>query len=303
MTLPTSFPVPVLPRRLAVVAALVVAGLGQALAQSVSFVALGQAGARAPESFIVPVNDPVKIAEIRQFLAERAAGTERRTLIPTCVVRLRRDGGNRNLSAPGTPEWGWEVAELVSVRRAQLELELYPAVPEYTARPSEIEGHLRGVVPALPNGRISLIGFPIVMELKPELPRAELANISARGLVGQGNDAKITGFVITGGEPRTVIIRVLGPSLTQYGVTGVVANPRLEIYRGSEKIADNDDWATGSLGRPHIAIVPAPSPFDLIPGDPREPALELSLEPGAYTVIASSSTGGTGVALTEVYSR
>jgi hypothetical protein len=270
-------------------------------AETALFLAMGQAGRNRPESFVVPVSDPARIAEIRQFLAERAQGTERRRLIPTCLVRLRRDGGNRNHSSPGAPEWGWEVAELVSVRRAQLELELYPAIPEVTANPSEIEGHLRGVVPGLPNGRISLIGYPIVMELKSENPRADLANISNRGLVGTGNDAKITGFVVEGGVPRNVFVRALGPSLAKFGVTGVLANPRLEVYQGTEKIAENDDWIDGPLNRPIVAIFPPPPPFHLVPADHREPAIELSLAPGAYTVIVTGVNGGTGVVLTEVF--
>jgi hypothetical protein len=273
------------------------------LPETAVFLAVGQAGPNGPESFVIPVSGAARIAEIRQFLAERAAGTERRRLIPTCLVRLKRDGGNRNHAAPGAPEWGWEVGELVSVRRAALELELYPAIPEYTARPSEIEGHLRGVVLGLPNSRITLIGFPIVMELKAENPRADLANISNRGLVGVGNEAKITGFIVDGGVPRNVVIRALGPTLTRYGVTNVLQNPRLEVYRSTEKIADNDDWVDGPLNRPHVAVFPPPAPFHLVPGDSREPALDLSLEPGAYTVIVTGVNGSSGVVLTEVFTN
>lgn len=268
-------------------------------AESALFLAMGHYGLNGPESFVIPVSGAARIAEIRQFLAERAAGTERRTLVATLIVALGNDGSNRNYSAPGTPAWGWQVSEFVSVRRAQLELELYPAILPITGRPSDIEGLLRAH--SIPDNRISLIGFPIVMELSSESPRGALANISDRGFAGTGDNAKITGFVVEGTAPRNVVVRVLGPSLTALGVPGALANPRFEIYRGSEKIADNDDWTQGNLNRPHIAVVPPPSPFHLVPLDSREPALELSLPPGAYTVLVTGVNGTTGIVLTEVF--
>lgn len=268
-------------------------------AESARFLAVGQSGLNSPESFVVPVSGAARIAEIRQYLAERAAGTERRPLIATLTVSLSSDGSNRNFSAPGTPAWGWQVTELISVRRAQLELELYPAILPITGRPSDIEGLLKSRT--IPDNRISLIAFPIVMELGSESPQGTLANISDRGLAGTGDQAKITGFVVGGTAPRNVLVRVLGPSLTALGVPGALANPRFEIYRGAERIAEIDDWAQGNLNRPVIAIFPPPSPFHLIPPDRREPALELSLPPGAYTVIVTGANGTTGIVLTEVY--
>lgn len=268
-------------------------------AESALFLAVGQSGLNGPESFVIPVSGAARIAEVRQFLSERTAGTERRTLVATVIVGLGNDGTNRNLSAPGTPAWGWQVTEFVSVRRAQLELELYPAILPITGRPSDIEDLLKAR--SIPDNRISLIGFPIVMELGSAFPRGDLANVSDRGFAGTGNNAKITGFVVDGTAPRSVLVRVLGPSLTALGVPGALANPRFEIYRGTEKIAENDDWAQGNLNRPVVAIFPPPSPFHLIPTDQREPALELSLPPGAYTVIVSGANGTTGIVLTEIY--
>jgi hypothetical protein len=270
-------------------------------AESAVFVAVGETGRGGPESFAIPVSGAARIAEIRQFLAERAAGTERRTLVATCIVALGNDGTNRNYSAPGTPAWGWQVVQLESVRRAQLEVELYPAIPSFTAKPSDIEALLKTRPPVLTDNRINLIGFPIVMELGPGTPGSRLANVSDRGFVGPGNDSKITGFVIEGGAPRSVLIRVLGPTLAQFGVTGTLANPRFEVYRGAEKIAENDDWGQGNLNRPVIAIFPPPAPFHLVPTDAREPALELSLAPGAYTIVVTGVGDTSGIVLTEVH--
>lgn len=271
------------------------------LPENAIFLASGQRGDRTLESFVIPVSGSARIAEIRQYLAERAAGTERRPLVATCVVRLGADGTNRNYAQPTAPEWGWHVTEYVSSRRANLELELYPAVVSVTGAPSDIEGLLRATPPGLPNNTISLIGFPIVMELRGETPKGTIANVSDRGFAGTGDNAKITGFVVDGTAPRSVVVRVLGPSLTRLGVPGALANPRMEIYRGAEKVAENDDWETGNLNRPYIAVVPPPSPFHLVPGDRREPALELSLPPGAYTVVVTGVGGTSGVVLTEVH--
>lgn len=276
-------------------------------AENALFVATGQRNSASTgsdggyESFVIPVSGAARIAEIRQFLAERAAGTEKRTLVATCLVKLGNDGRNRNLSAPNAPAWGWQVVQYEGVRRAQLEIELYAAIPANTAAPSQIEELLRNKPSDLPEGRIHLINFPIVMELGPDAARGTLANISDRGFVGTGDNVKITGFVVEGSSTRNVLIRVLGPSLTALGVPGALGNPRFELYRGSEKIAENDDWNQGSLNRPHVAVVPPPSPFHLIPFDLREPALDLALAPGAYTVVVSGDKGTTGIVLTEVY--
>lgn len=276
-------------------------GAAEILPENALFLAAGQRGDRTPESYVVSVSGSARIAEIRQYLAERSAGTEWRPLIASCTVRLGADGPNRNYSQPGAPVWGWQVAEYHSVRRASLELELYVNSPGVTGSPSDIEAQLRMKPSGIPNNLIMLVNFPIVMELSGEAPRGNIANVSDRGFAGTGDNAKITGFVVDGTAPRSVVVRVLGPSLAKLGVPGSLANPRMEIYRGTEKIAENDDWPQGNLNRMHIAVFPPPSPFHLVPTDSREPALELSLPPGAYTVIVTGANGSTGVVLTEVH--
>ena len=276
-------------------------------AETAWFLASGQRGATGPESFVVPVSGAARIAEVRQYLAERAEGRESRPLIPTVVLRVGSDGRNRNHAAPGAPLWPWHVAEVVSFARYTWP-EVEPAVfiAARDSSPSEIESLIRGSPLSLPTNTVYLRGFPIVMELGSEFPGhgrpATLANLSDRGLVGTGGDAKITGIVIEGDAPRNVVVRVLGPTLARFGVTNALLNPRFEVYRGSEKIAENDDWAAGNLNRSYLAVVPPPSPMHLIPNDPREPALELSLAPGAYTIVVTGVGGTSGVVLTEVHS-
>ncbi len=274
-------------------------------AETALFLALGNRGTAAPESFVVPVSGAARIAEVRQYLADRTEGRETRPLIPTVVLRLGSDGVNRNHSAAGAPVWPWHVAEVREFTRYTWP-EIEPAVFLYSrdSAPSGLAGLLRGNPHTLPGNVFALRGYPIVMELRSDFPAARagtLANISDRGYVGLGGDVKITGFVIEGETPRNVVIRVLGPSLARFGVGNALPDPRIEVYRGTEKIAENDDWASGNLNRTHLAVVPPPAPFHLIPPDPREPALELTLPPGAYTVVVSGIRGATGVVLTEVH--
>jgi hypothetical protein len=277
------------------------------------FLGIGQRGTLGPEAYVISLSDSAQILEVRQYLAERAAGKEKRPLVPTCLVRAGLDGVNRNYAAPGTPAWGWQVTSVVRLERlTRPPVEPTVIIPSRDSAPSEIADLLAGdsapaatgSVPStlkLPGNTIALYDYPILMELRPD-NKAGFANVSNRGFAGSGNQTLITGFVVDGGTPRNLLVRVLGPSLAVYGVTEVLANPRFAVYRGGEKIADNDDWTQGNLNRPHLSTMPPPVPFNLIPADPREPALQLSLPPGVYTIVVSGAEGNVGVALTEVYS-
>jgi hypothetical protein len=126
-----------------------------------------------------------------------------------------------------------------------------------------------------------------------EIPGTRFANVSVRGFVGTGDQVLIQGITVNGPEPIRVLIAAKGPSLSAYGVTGVLANPRLQLYdSGRRQIAVNED----------IGPVAAGSELAAIPGMPTntvESALVLVLPPGNYTAVVSSATG-TGVALLEV---
>jgi len=61
----------------------------------------------------------------------------------------------------------------------------------------------------------------------------DFANLSTRLFVGTGNDVAITGFVISGSGLKRVVIRALGPTLTQYGISAALANPVLELHDAS----------------------------------------------------------------------
>src|SRR6185436_12659650 len=69
-----------------------------------------------------------------------------------------------------------------------------------------------------------------------------LMNVSARMYVTTGEGTLIGGLVISGNAPKTVLIRGVGPSLAQFAVGGVLADPKITLYAGSAAIASNDNW-------------------------------------------------------------
>ncbi|MGZ4982752.1 MAG: hypothetical protein ACXWG7_02510 [Chthoniobacterales bacterium] len=121
-----------------------------------------------------------------------------------------------------------------------------------------------------------------------------MANISTRGLVGQGQGQLIGGFIITGG-PKMVLIRALGPSMAALGVSPVLDNPSVKLFANGTLLAQNDDWKTNA----NVADITATK---IAPTNDLEAALLVRLEPGAYTtVVSGSDTSATGIALVEVY--
>jgi hypothetical protein len=124
-----------------------------------------------------------------------------------------------------------------------------------------------------------------------------LTNLSARNRVGTGNDILIAGFFIAGTGTQRVLIRAVGPSLAAFGLTGLLTDPKLEIYNAAgAKIAENDNWdATLS------STFASAGAFALMPGG-KDAALIVSLPAGAtYTVQVKGADGGTGEGLIEVY--
>lgn len=129
--------------------------------------------------------------------------------------------------------------------------------------------------------------------------RSSLLNIATRLRVLTGENVLIGGFIITGTEPKRVIIRGIGPSLSAFGVPGVLADPGLELHQGEATLATNDNWKVrASDGGSQQAEIEA---TNLAPSDDAEAALVATLDPGAYTAILSGNSSGIGVGLIEVY--
>ena len=123
-----------------------------------------------------------------------------------------------------------------------------------------------------------------------------LINVSARNRVGTGDDILIAGFNIAGTGSKQLLIRAVGPKLGAFGVTGVLNDPKLEVYTGAGvKLTENDNWAA-SLATTFTAV----GAFQL-DANSRDAALLTTLDPGTYTVQVRGADGGTGEALIEIY--
>jgi hypothetical protein len=126
---------------------------------------------------------------------------------------------------------------------------------------------------------------------------AALLNISTRMRVLTGDNVLIGGFIVTGTDPKKVIIRGMGPSLAKF-FSGTLGDPTLELHQGATVIT-NDNWKindqTGQSQEAEIRATTIP------PGNDLESAIIATLVPGSYTAILAGKNGGTGVGLIEIY--
>jgi hypothetical protein len=119
--------------------------------------------------------------------------------------------------------------------------------------------------------------------------------LSARNRVGTGANILIAGFSLSGEGMRNLLIRAVGPTLGVFGVPGVLADPKLEIYQDSTKIGENDNWSA-MLSTAFSSV----GAFQLTPGS-KDAAITISLPANGYTVQVSGADGGVGEALVEIY--
>jgi hypothetical protein len=141
-------------------------------------------------------------------------------------------------------------------------------------------------------------GGVVLVEVYDVLPgnSQRLVNLSARNQAGTGADALVAGFSLSGSGTKRLLIRAVGPTLGAFGVPSVLADPKLEIFEGSTKIAENDNWDAGLAGS--FGAVGA---FGL-PSNSRDSALIITVRANqGYTAQVSGADGGTGEALVEVY--
>jgi sugar lactone lactonase YvrE len=129
---------------------------------------------------------------------------------------------------------------------------------------------------------------------------ARLTNVSARNLVGTGANVLISGFVIAGTGPETVLIRGIGPALHDvFGVAGFLADPYLEIHETingvDTVIASNDNWDSSLT-----ATFDKVGAYHFNAGS-KDAALLITLQPGVYTAQVSGVNSGTGDGVVEVY--
>jgi hypothetical protein len=131
------------------------------------------------------------------------------------------------------------------------------------------------------------------------LGREHLVNLSIRSSTSNAAPL-IAGFVITGTGGRQVLIRAAGPALGRapFNVAGVVADPTLQLFRGTAANAQNDDWGTPAANAAAIRTATTRAGAFPFQNGSADAAILTTLQPGAYTAVIG---GGNGAALAEVY--
>lgn len=150
-------------------------------------------------------------------------------------------------------------------------------------------------IPASTSGLVLIEAYDLT-----DTTAQRLTNVSVRNRVGTGADILIAGFAIAGTGNKRLLVRGVGPGLAAFGVTGVLADPRLVLQRSGENgtstfVAENDDWSS-SLASTFAAV----GAFNL-PSGSKDAALLVTLAPGTYTVQLSGVGDTTGEALIEAY--
>ncbi len=139
------------------------------------------------------------------------------------------------------------------------------------------------------------VGLVEIFDLQAD-SGSQLANISSRGRIETADNVMIGGFILGGAGSNSpkIVARVIGPSLSAFGVTGALQDSTLDLFNvNGVMLATNDDWRDSQQ-----AEIEADQ---LAPSDNRESALEILLGPGLYTVIARGKNNTTGVGLVEIY--
>ncbi len=124
----------------------------------------------------------------------------------------------------------------------------------------------------------------------------QMVNFSTRMRVQSGNGVGVGGFIVTGATPKHVLLRAIGPSLTQAGIPGALPDPVIELHGPGGFIPiTNDNWRDDPVQE--AAIIASGIP----PGNDLESAIDATLNPGTYTAVVTGKNGTSGVALIEAY--
>lgn len=128
----------------------------------------------------------------------------------------------------------------------------------------------------------------------------QLVNISSRLRVQTGENVLIGGFIVTGSEPKRVIVRGIGPSLAGFGIADPLADPTLELHNSAGILATNDDWKLQPDGASQQAEIEA---TQLAPTNERESVIIATLpaNDSAYTAVLRGKNNSTGIGVVEVY--
>lgn len=133
----------------------------------------------------------------------------------------------------------------------------------------------------------------LTISAAPPLTPSTLANISTRLRVETGDNALIGGFIVTGTQPKKVILLAIGPSLP---LADTLANPTLDLYSGNTLLQSNDDWVNSPDKQ---AIIDS----GVAPTNTLESAIIATLPANnsQYTAIVRGANNTTGIGVVQAY--
>ena len=142
---------------------------------------------------------------------------------------------------------------------------------------------------------------PATLSLSTNPDSGRLSNLAIRSNAGTGAQTLIVGFAVGGAGTtgtKPLLIRGVGPSLTQFGLTGVLADLVATVFQGAAIVATNDNWG----GDPQvIANATRLGAFGFTGPTSLDAAFVTSPASGSYSVQITGKNNGTGLALAEIY--
>jgi hypothetical protein len=183
-------------------------------------------------------------------------------------------------------------------KEAQAEIEATGVQPTNDKESAIVRTLAPGSYTAVLGGNAGSTGIGVVevYDLDPSPTNSKLANIASRGFVDTDNNVMIGGLIVgpTGGATTTVVVRAIGPSLSNFGIAGALQDPTLDLVNANGvSLRANDSWKDSQQSEIEAA--------GLQPSDNREAALIETLAPGNYTAVVRGAGNTTGVGLVEVY--
>jgi sugar lactone lactonase YvrE len=163
---------------------------------------------------------------------------------------------------------------------------------------SDGDARIHKVTPSGTRTDFAVVNFPYQLAFEP--PLSQPLNISTRVNVQTGDNALIGGFIATGSAPKKLMVRAIGPSLSNFGIPGTLQDTTLEVRAANGSlIASNDNWKINEqTNQSQQAVIQATG---LAPSDDRESAVIVDVAPAAFTAIVRGKNNTTGVGLVEIY--
>jgi hypothetical protein len=193
--------------------------------------------------------------------------------------------------APLTYQWRKDSGVIVGATSPSYTIAV--ASPSYNGTYSVVVSNSAGTVTS--NGAM--------LTVNASVPATRFGNIATRAYATTNNGVTIGGFVITGSNSKQVLMRAVGPSLTSQGIgaSEVLADPIIELHRGADTLATNDNWSDSLDAMAITAAAARVGATALDPNDAKSAAMLMTLDPGIYSFIAKGTNNTSGIVLLEVY--